>query len=129
MEKRSIRTTAEDPTVAGRPGWEGLHVWWLVDRDETGASQVVFNMTQFPPGKVQTLHRHPNAEEVLYVVSGSGLHLSEGEPVRQEAGEVVYIPRGEWHGLANDGTEPMTVIAVFAGVGTYEEAGYEERPA
>jgi quercetin dioxygenase-like cupin family protein len=129
MEKRSIRTTPEDPTVAGRPGWEGLHVWWLVDRDETGASGVVFNVTQFPAGKVHTLHRHPSCEEVLYVLEGAGLHLSEGDPVRQEAGDVVYIPRGEWHGFANDGAAPTTVIAVFAGVGSYAEAGYEEYPA
>jgi quercetin dioxygenase-like cupin family protein len=126
VEKRSITTTPEDPTVAQRPGWEGLHVWWLVDRLQTGAAGIVFNVTQFPPGKVHELHRHPNCEEVLYLLKGSGLHLSEGEPVRQNEGEVVFIERGEWHGFMNDTAEPITVIAVFGGVGSYEEAGYED---
>jgi quercetin dioxygenase-like cupin family protein len=124
MRKLSMETTPEDPTVAER-GWEGLRVWWLVDGRQTGAEAVVFNMTEFAPRKVHEIHRHPNCEEVLYVLKGEGLHLSEGEPVRQRAGEVVYIERGEWHGFANDTDEPTTVIAVFGGVSTYEEAGYE----
>ena len=119
---------AEDPTVAGRPGWEGLHVWWLVGREETGAHGVVFNVTEFPPGKVHEIHRHPRCEEALYVLRGAGLHLSEGEPVRQEEGEVVFIAQGEWHGFANDTDAPTTVIAIFGGVGSYEEAGYEVHP-
>jgi quercetin dioxygenase-like cupin family protein len=126
MEKRSIATTPEDRTVAGRPGWEGLHVWWLVDRAQTGATGVVFNVTQFPPGKTHDLHRHPNAEEALYLLKGSGLHLSEGAPVRQNEGDVVFIPRGEWHGFTNDTDDVITVIAVFGGVGSYDEAGYED---
>lgn len=128
MEKRSRSTTPEDPTIADRPGWEGLHVWWLVDGEQTGAERVVFNTTVFPPNCWHEVHRHPHAEEVLYLLEGSGLHLSEGEPVRQQAGEVVYIPPGEWHGFANDTDSPTTVIAVFGGVASYADAGYEVHP-
>ena len=46
--------------------------------------------------------------------------------MRQRAGEVVFIPRGEWHGFANDSEAPTTVIAVFS-VGSYDEAGYEDK--
>jgi quercetin dioxygenase-like cupin family protein len=129
MEKRSTRTVAEDPTVLERPGWEGLHVWWLIGREETGAYGIVFNVTEFPPGKVHEIHRHPHCEEALYILRGSGLHLSEREPVRQEEGEVVFIQQNEWHGFANDTDSPTTVIAVFGGVGSYAEAGYEVHPA
>lgn len=128
MHIASIATTPEDPTIAGRPGWEGLHVWWLIDRAAAGSSGLVVNQTTFPPQKWHALHRHPHAEEALYIVSGSGLHLSEGEPVRQRAGDVVYIPAGEWHGFANDTDEPTTVLGIFAGAGTYADAGYEEHP-
>jgi quercetin dioxygenase-like cupin family protein len=125
MVKRSIADTPEDPTVAGRPGWEGLHVWWLVNREQAGATGIVFNVTEFPPGKVHEIHRHPGCEEALYVLKGSGQHLSEGDPVRQNEGDVVFIERGEWHGFANDTSEPTVVIAVFGGVASYEDAGYE----
>lgn len=125
MEKRSTRMSPEDATVRERPGWEGLRVWWLISREATGATGLVFNVTEFPAGKVHEVHRHPNCEEALYLLKGSGLHLSEGEPVRQDEGEVVFIERGEWHGFMNDTDEPTTVIAVFGGVGSYQEAGYE----
>jgi quercetin dioxygenase-like cupin family protein len=45
--------------------------------------------------------------------------------VRQRAGEVIYIPRGEWHGFANDTEDPVVILAVFGGVASYAEAGYE----
>ncbi len=124
---RSSETVPEDPEVATRSGWEGLHVWWLLDRT-VGVDSVVFNTTVFPPQRWHELHRHPNADEVLYIVSGQGLHLSEGEPVRQKAGDVVFIAAGEWHGFANDDDEPITVVAVFPGVGSYEDCGYEVHP-
>jgi len=128
MEKRSRDLVPEDLEAASRPGWEGLRVWWLIDGASVGSEQLVFNTTTFPPAKWHELHRHPNAEEALYIVSGAGLHLSEGEPVRQRAGEVVYIPRGEWHGFANDTEEPAVIIAVFGGVASYADAGYEVHP-
>jgi quercetin dioxygenase-like cupin family protein len=128
MLKRSSRDTPEDVAAGARPGWEGLRVWWLLDRDNAGTTSVVVNTTTFPPGKLHELHRHPNAEEVLYIVSGQGIHLSEGTPVRQVAGEAVHIPAGEWHGFANDGDEPAIIYAVFGGVSSYSDAGYEVHP-
>lgn len=128
MQKRSTRTVAEDPTVALRPGWEGLHVWWLIGSEETGAGGIVFNITEFPAHKTHEIHRHPNCEEALFVLKGAGVHLSEGEPVPQNEGEVVFIEQGEWHGFMNDTDSPTTVLAVFGGVGSYDEAGYEVHP-
>jgi quercetin dioxygenase-like cupin family protein len=128
MEKRSIKTTPEDPTIPTRPGWEGMHVWWLVSQAETGSTQIVFDIATFPPGKAHEVHRHPGCEEVTYVIEGSGLHLGDGDPVRQEVGDVCFIAQGEWHGFANDTDEPTTIIGVYAGVGSPEEAGYEVHP-
>ena len=48
--------------------------------------------------------------------------------MRQNEGEVVFIEQGGWHGFKNDTDTPTTVIAVFGGVGSYEEAGYEVHP-
>jgi quercetin dioxygenase-like cupin family protein len=125
VERRSTETTPEDPSIPGRAGWEGMHVWWLVNRAETGADQVVFVRSDFPSGKMHELHRHPNCEEVIYVLEGSGLHLGEGEPVRLEQGDAAYIGRGEWHGFHNDTGQVTSLIGVYGGVGSLEEAGYE----
>jgi quercetin dioxygenase-like cupin family protein len=125
MEKRSMQNTPEDPTVPTRPGWEGMHVWWLISGEETASEQIVFDIGVFPPGKAHEVHRHPNCEEVTFVLEGRGLHLSDGEPVRQEQGEACFIGKGEWHGFENDTDKPTTIIGIYAGVNSAVAAGYE----
>ena len=106
MEIRSTQNTAEDPEIPARPGWEGMHVWWLVNRANAGSDTLVVNETVIPANKWHEVHRHPHAEEALYVLEGSGLHLTEDGSHRLTQGDVVFIPRNEWHGLANDTDEP-----------------------
>jgi quercetin dioxygenase-like cupin family protein len=84
--------------------------------------------SELPPGKVHLLHRHPNAEQIMYVLEGSCLALSEGESVRLNEGDAVFIAQGEWHGVRNDTDQPAVTLVFYAGAGTLEEAGYEEHP-
>lgn len=127
MYKTSRAQTPEDPTIPARPGWEGMHVHWLADRDHGGTETTVFNVTQFPPNRSHELHRHPHAEEYFFVLEGSGEHLTDGEPVALTAGDLVFIPKGEWHGFANRSDEPTLVVTVIGGVAHYSDAGYEVR--
>jgi mannose-6-phosphate isomerase-like protein (cupin superfamily) len=61
-------------------------------------------------------------------LEGSGLHLTDAEPVRLEIGDLVFIPKGERHGFANDTDEPKLLVTVMGGVAHYTEAGYEIHP-
>ena len=132
MEILSTRNTAEDPEIQARPGWEGMHVWWLVDRVSAGSESLVVNETLIPASMWHEVHRHPHAEEALYILEGAGLHLTEDGSHRLTQGDVVFIPRNEWHGLANDTDAPLRVVGIFGGAGTYQDAGYdvlEDQPA
>ena len=128
MEIRSTQNTAEDPEIPARPGWEGMHVWWLVTREAAQSETLVVNETEIPANKWHEVHRHPHAEEALYVLEGSGLHLTEEGSHRLNTGDVVFVPRNEWHGFANDTDSPVRVIGIFGGVSTYGDAGYEIHP-
>jgi quercetin dioxygenase-like cupin family protein len=128
MFKASRANTPEDPDVPTRPGWEGMHVWWLVDRDRGGSETALFNFSEFPPQRSHELHRHRHAEEFLYFLEGSGLHMTEDGPIRVTAGEVVFIPKNEWHGFVNDTDGPVKVVSFFSGVAKYTDAGYEVHP-
>lgn len=125
MEKRSQKTTPEDPQAPTRPDTRGTHVWWLINEEEVGSRRGVLVLTEIPPGRRHILHRHRNCEQATYVLSGSGLHLTVRDPVRQEAGEAVYVEPGEWHGFENDSDETVTLVMLYGGVGSREEAGYE----
>jgi quercetin dioxygenase-like cupin family protein len=123
---RSIQDV--DAQVMTKPDQEGLIVRNVINREVAGARRIILLSSELPPGKVHLLHRHPNAEQIMYVLEGSCLALSEGEPVCLNEGDAVFIAQGEWHGVRNDTDRPTVTLVIYAGAGTLEEAGYEEHP-
>ncbi len=111
-----------------KPDQEGLIVGNVINKDNAGARRIILLSVELPPGKVHLLHRHPDAEQIMYVLKGSCLALSEGEPVRLREGDAVFIAQGEWHGVRNDADQPALTLIIYAGAGSLEEAGYEEHP-
>ncbi len=126
MKIRNIRDVAAQ--VMTKPDQEGLIVRNVINKDDAGATKTILLYVELPPGKVHLLHRHPNAEQIMYLLKGSCLALSEGEPVRLKEGDAVFIAQGEWHGVRNDTERPAVTLVIYAGAGTLEEAGYEEHP-
>jgi quercetin dioxygenase-like cupin family protein len=122
--------TPVDVETPRKLGIEGIRAWWMLNRDAGGPEQIEFHVVELAPGFKHDLHRHPDAGEIVYVLEGEGLHLSENEdPVRQVKGDMTYIPAGEWHGLANPSEdEPLLVIGITEGATHYEDAGYEDHP-
>ena len=126
MKIRNIRDVAAQ--VMTKPDQEGLIVSNIINREVAGARRIILLSSELPPGKVHLLHRHPNAEQIMYVLEGSCLALSEGEPVHLKEGDAVFIAQGEWHGVRNDTDQPAVTLVIYAGAGSLEEAGYEEHP-
>ena len=117
-----------DAQVMTKSDQEGLIVKNVVNKANTGGRKIILLSSEIPSGKVHLLHRHANAEQIMYVLQGSCLALSEGEPVRLKEGNAVFIAQGEWHGVRNDTDRPAVTLVIYAGAGTLEEAGYEEHP-
>ena len=93
----------------------GRRLTWLVADDGIAAKHCSSCMIRVAPGdKVRPAHSHPNGEEVIYIIAGSGRVLVNGEvaPVRQ--GSVVLFPQGHVHMLHNTGSEEMKVICFFS---------------
>lgn len=129
MEIRSRKTTAEDLAGVDRPDTLGTHTWWLIQNNTVGSRQLVVNTAELPSGTAHQLHRHPNAEQAVIVISGRGLHLRlDDDPVTVEEGDFIHVPAGEWHGFANPYGEPVRIASVYGGVGSREEAGYDLYP-
>jgi quercetin dioxygenase-like cupin family protein len=126
VEIRNIRGAPAE--VMTKPDQEGLIVRNVINRDVAGAHRIILLSSELPPGRVHLLHQHPNAEQIMYVLEGSCLALSEGEPVRLNEGDVVFIAQGEWHGVRNDTDRPTVTLVIYAGAGSLEEAGYEAHP-
>lgn len=74
------------------------------------------------PGAGHGRHNHPESEEVIYVIDGTGEQMIEDEnghplvwPVG--AGSTIFIPKGRFHSTRNTSVGPMTVFAVYSAPG------------
>ena len=71
------------------------------------------------PGQSLSAHVHPNGQDTWTVVSGSGIYVMDntGSPAstrRITAGDIAVAPTGSVHGVTNDGSEPLHIIAVVS---------------
>lgn len=93
----------------------GRHLRWLVNSDLLGAKHLSMCVIRVEPGEtVRPAHSHPNGEEVIYVVKGSGRVMIEGEVGPVQEGSAVLFPQGAVHMLQNTGSEEMKVACFFA---------------
>jgi quercetin dioxygenase-like cupin family protein len=126
--KPPYRTTIADvplePGLRAQDGWIDMQVQFLIDSRAAGSDQLVVGRTVLPPGARHEAHAHPNCDEFLVVMSGSGeIYTNQGrEPAR--AGDVIFTPRGNFHGFDNTGQEDVLLIWGWSGAGSLEAAGY-----
>lgn len=93
----------------------------LSEPNLTGGQTMTFGMVVLAPGKGHTRHNHPNADEVIFVISGEGEQMLDDQPpITVRAGASIYIPRGVYHGTVNTGWEPLRLIVVYAPAGEEE---------
>jgi Uncharacterized conserved protein, contains double-stranded beta-helix domain len=124
--KVTLDDTASDAGIPQR-GWVEMDVRWLVTKDTVGAKSTVFGVTMFPPGSKHDLHRHPNVEEVEYLVSGHGVAYVGDDAVELGPGEAVFVPRNEYHGFENTSDDEVVMAWCYAGAGSLADAGFITR--
>lgn len=124
--KVSVRETESSPGIPER-GWVDMDVRWLVTKDSVGSAATVFGITYFPPGAKHDIHRHPNAEEVEYLISGSGIAYVGDDAVELGPGEAVYVPANEYHGFENTSQSEVVMAWHYAGAASLDDAGFITR--
>jgi quercetin dioxygenase-like cupin family protein len=93
----------------------GRRLRWLVAEGALKAENCSACVIRVAPGdKVWPAHSHPQGEEVIYLLSGSGRVLVDGEVSPVRAGSVVLFPTGKPHMLHNTGPDEMKVVCFFA---------------
>jgi quercetin dioxygenase-like cupin family protein len=116
---------AEGGVLAGVGGFSDMGVRWLVTSATVGSADVVVATSVFQPGGRHELHRHPHAAEFFLVTEGSGEHFAPQGPMLLRAGDLVFVPAGEWHGYRTDPGTVTRAIYGYLGAGSLEAAGYE----
>jgi quercetin dioxygenase-like cupin family protein len=72
----------------------------------------------FEPGQTVAFHRHPDGDEVFYVLMGKADFTVGKETARVEAGSFVKAAAGIFHGW-NNGSERLVLISVLIPPSSY----------
>lgn len=91
-----------------------------VDRRNGGAPEFVMFTEDIPPGQAIPPHRHPHADEIIFVYGGTGIAVLEGSQSAVSTGATIYMPRNTSVRLRNTGTGPLRIAAIFS------QPGYDE---
>ena len=94
----------------------GRNLRWLVNADELlGAKHCSICVIRVAPGEtVRPAHSHPNGEEVIYIVSGSGRVMVDGEVSPVRAGIRRAVSAGRSAHAAEHRRREMKVVCFFA---------------
>lgn len=81
-----------------------------------GTEHVAVNYYELAPGDTFGFgyHRHPDQEEVFYVMAGEATFETEAGDVSVGAGEAVRFAPGEWQLGRNDGADRVRALALGA---------------
>jgi quercetin dioxygenase-like cupin family protein len=105
--------------IEGAKGWDAQPGPFIlkVDRHNGGSSHLVFGTEDLPPGASIDRHRHPGADEILFLENGSA-RVSLGDRTRDvHGGAAVFIPVNTWIAVTNIGTDAISCVFVFSALG------------
>lgn len=108
MERRFTRSAeAQSEKVP----WGSLA--WFSSPAVTGARDLVVVEARFDPGSGHNFHKHPNQEEVIYVMDGEIEQWVNTETRALRAGDSAFVGKDVVHASFNPGHRPARILAIL----------------
>jgi len=127
MYRTNMRDMPQAEGLSRGDGWFDTQVQFLVDKASAGAEHMV-GRTVLKPGARHDIHRHLNCDAFFVVLKGRGMILTGAGDMPAREGDVVYLPRGCWHGFDNTSGEEVVLMWGLMGAGSIEASGYQMHP-
>lgn len=107
--KRIHESEVEEKKVPGR------FIRWIADETTMQPEFLSSCIIRVMPGEtVQPAHSHPEGEELIYLITGTGEAWVDGEIEPMRAGTAVLFEKGSVHMIRNVGKDEMKVICFFS---------------
>ncbi len=117
--------------IEGAKGWDAQPALFIlkVDRHNGGSSRLILGTEDLPPGATIPRHRHPGADEILFLQNGHA-RVSLGDRTEEvRGGSTVFIPANTWISVTNIGTAAISFVFVFSAPGFDDYMRAESVPA
>jgi len=97
---------------------------WCSRPSNNGAKQIVAIEVTLAPGGGHAFHKHPNQEEMIYVIDGEVEQWLEQERRTMRAGDSVFIPPDTIHASFNTSQGNAKLLAIL-GPAIGGDTGYQ----
>lgn len=105
---RVIVTNDDD---AMRFDWGSIQ--WQCSGELFDDAQQTFGFVQIKPGRKNPLHKHPNSDEVLYLLEGELIHSLGDERYHMTPGMSIHIPQGVEHDARNPTDQVARMLVAY----------------
>jgi len=113
VELKYTLLPGKDDARLGRQDFAYGRFEWIRLPDESTPDGIMIARCTIEPGREWPEHWHTGYEQMLFVVSGSGVHSVNGEKRELHPGVVEFLPVGASHYVLNTGDEPLTHLSVY----------------
>jgi len=111
-----------DEAVREQLDWGSLA--WCSRPESTGAKDLVVIEVTLAPGGGHAFHKHPNQEEVIYVIEGEVEQWCDQEKRILKPGDCVYLDGATVHASFNRSAGDCKLLAILSPA-TPTDNGYE----
>lgn len=87
---------------------------WLSRPGLTEAEELLLVRVRMPVGEAHKFHRHPEMEEIIYVLAGTAEQWVDREKRILTAGQIAHIPKDVVHGTYNAGDDTLEFLAILS---------------
>lgn len=112
MKEKKSKFLTKD-AVASESLERGRH-YWLSTPQLTASEQFITVRVEVEAGNGHPFHRHPDMEEIIYILSGRAEQWLEDEKRILKRDEAVFIPEDVVHATYNAGNEPLVFLAILS---------------
>lgn len=100
--------------------YDGFNTNLLVGESNTGCDEISIQITNVMPGKMQTIHNHPQFQ-CYYIIQGKGQIIIDDEEEELVSGDAVLIPANAMHGIKNIGEDNLQYLTANKAFGIQRE--------
>lgn len=88
----------------------------LVKKSHFSGEQISTDTYYFSPGQKLAYHKHPESDQIFFIIKGSGQFYLDDEESEQvidvEEGHTILAPANIWHQLINTGKDKLIASQV-----------------
>lgn len=91
----------------------GIEIRFRQDKESTGGSLDLFELTVQGGAKVPAPHHHSSWDETVYSLEGEMVWTLDGKETLQRPGDCLFIPRGAVHHFVNRSDAPARALCIL----------------